>query len=269
MNRFDVKGYWESRLRSNYNLEGVGYKQLGRYFNHWQYRLRKYVFKCGMRHIGDSLKAKDVLDIGSGTGFYIDRWQEQRVHSISGLDITEIAVQSLAEKYPQHTFYCLNIGDEINSLKDKQFDIISAFDVLFHIVDDVQFEKAIHNIAALLKSDGYFICSDFFLHNSKRYSIAHQVSRSLDEYTDTLDRAGMEIAYRFPMFVLMNIPIDTQNPFPLFAWRVFAKILSLHELVGLVVGAVLYPLELLCVSTIKESASTEIMICRKKNSKDS
>ena len=41
---FDNREYWESRLRQQYSLAGVGYLRLGRRFNEWMYRVRGEVF---------------------------------------------------------------------------------------------------------------------------------------------------------------------------------------------------------------------------------
>ena len=45
-----------------------------------------------------------------------------------------------------------------------RFQAISAYDVLFHIVDDARYERAIQNISALLSPGGVFFFSDLFLH---------------------------------------------------------------------------------------------------------
>ena len=89
------------------------------------------------------------------------------------------------------------------------------------------------------------------------------VSRSLVDITAALESTGFEIIDRTPMFVLMNYPIDSRNRLAQFLWRTTTKIMSVSELLGCALGAVLYPLELLCVSTFKESPATEMMICRK------
>ena len=69
---FDPKAYWESRLSDEYSLAGVGYSGLGLSYNRWLYRIRKRVFRRTVRGflVGDPGAAR-VLDVGSGTGFYI------------------------------------------------------------------------------------------------------------------------------------------------------------------------------------------------------
>jgi len=68
------------------------------------------------------------------------------------------------------------------------------------------------------------------------------------------------------MFVLMNGPVDTRWPGFLTLWNMYARILSLGNPIGYAAGAVLYPLELLLLRVVRESPTTEIMICRKTGS---
>ena len=61
----------------------------------------------------------------------------------------------------------------------------------------------------------------------------------------------------------MNDPIDSQNPLLKLYWNIISRIVK-YEILGLVIGASLYPLELMLTKFAKESPSTEIMICKKK-----
>ena len=52
--------------------------------------------------------------------------------------------------------------------RGASFDAVSAFDVLFHIVDDAAYGRAFQNIASLLKPGGWFLWSDNFLKANPR-----------------------------------------------------------------------------------------------------
>src|SRR5215212_2275578 len=92
---FDARDYWEQRLTRDYSLSGVGYAGLGEPFNSWMYRVRRKVFRREMRRRLRAPGTIDVLDIGSGTGFYVGLWQELGVRSVTGSDLTEKAVGEL------------------------------------------------------------------------------------------------------------------------------------------------------------------------------
>ena len=264
MKEFNPQDYWEKRLSKNYGLHGVGFLKLGKNFNNWQYRLRKRVFIDRIKSMNIDLNRVDVLDVGSGTGFYVDNWKELGVNKVVGSDITNVAVEKLKDKYPNDDFFQIDIGSDISKVKGRNFDLVSAFDMLFHIVDDEKYKCAIKNIKSLVKPGGYFVFSDFFLHYETD-RMEHQVSRSLDEVSEILNEAGFEIVDRYPMFYLMNYPLDSKNMLPKWLWKGMAATVMLSEIMGYLVGALIYPIELLLVSLFKESPTTEIMVCRRKD----
>ncbi len=69
---------------------------------------------------------------------------------ITGIDITSIAIENLKGEFPNAEFYRADISSDkdIGFLigTSKEFDVVSAFDVLFRIVDDNKYEEAIKNI---------------------------------------------------------------------------------------------------------------------------
>lgn len=270
---FDNKQYWETRLREHYSLAGVGYLRLGRRYNEWMYRVRGEVFDrlvqaTGNRQPATGWQGAKVLDVGAGTGFYVDRWLRMGAE-VTGLDLTEVAVRELSHCFPTANFVQADIGGPLGGglvgrvLPPGSFDAVSAFDVLFHIVDDAAYARAFQNIAALLRPGGWFLWSDNFLrHPTER--VAHQVSRSLEESTAAAEAAGFEVIERVPMFVLMNYPADTTSKLARWGWTAMVAPAALAEPIGWAVGALLYPLEKALVKRMKESPSTEVMVCRKK-----
>lgn len=274
MSEFDTQRYWEQRLRDHFSLEGVGYLRLGKKFNEWMYRVRGVVFDrvaerfgIGGSGVGESgaISEPRVIDIGSGTGFYVERWLA-RGAQVTGVDITDVAVGELTRRFPQARFIRANIGaaleGELSSAR-AVYDAASAFDVLFHIVDDVQYARALDNIATLVKPGGWFLWSDNFIHRPT-VRVAHQASRSLAEATTAVEAAGFEIVDRVPMFVLMNYPADTTSRMTQWAWTAMVSPALLSDALGGLLGRMLFGLECRLVATRRESPSTELMICRKR-----
>jgi SAM-dependent methyltransferase len=265
---FDNRQYWETRLRQHYSLAGVGYVRLGRRYNEWMYRIRGEVFDRVVAKLRDRLpvssdRALTVLDVGSGTGFYVERWLRLGAR-VTGLDLTEVAVASLTQRFPAARFVRADIGGAFEelALAAGSFDAVSAFDVLFHLVDDAQYARAFQNIAALLCPGGWFLWSDNFLHYGTQ-RVRHQASRPLAESVRLLQAAGLEVTERVPMFVLMNYPADSRSRLARWAWTAMAAPVMLGEPLGWILGAALYPLERALVRTLRESPSTELMLCRK------
>ena len=261
-NKFDPEKYWEERLGNSYGLHGVGYISLGVRFNTWMYRVRKNVF---MREAGGLFKEgspERVLDVGSGTGFYVDLWQKLGAGQVTGLDITDVAVENLKKNFPNGRFLKMDVAESTEGLEEASFDAVSAMDVLFHIVDDERYARAVKNIYGLLRPGGWFLYSDNFI-RGQEVRLGHQVSRSLQDIEKTMKDAGFELVKRRPMFVLMNYPHDTSNKAWQSLWKKFEKKVSKRERRGWLAGAMLYPVELLLVRLFKESPTTEIMVLKK------
>jgi len=154
------------------------------------YRVRRNVFNYQMRKLDiSSFERLKVLDIGSGTGFYLDLLRSLGVKRVTGSDIATVAVERLRKSYSRQRIVQLDIGNslEAQGFLENAFDIITAFDVLFHIVDDKRFQKAFINISMLLKPGGYFIFSENFPHN-KVIRYEYQVSRSIEEIDATIKK---------------------------------------------------------------------------------
>jgi SAM-dependent methyltransferase len=254
--------FWEQRLDEDWTLSGVGYQALGRPFNTWMYRVRRAVFLREVSALKLSLSTAQVLDVGSGTGFYVRRWRELGAVSVTGCDLTHSAVDRLARRHPDVPFLQLDISQPLTSLAAGRFDVVSCMDVLFHVTDDSQFRSAVENIATLLRPGGHFVLSDNFLHRAEQRG-TRQANRSLDHIEEVLDTAGLEVLRRAPMLVLMNAQVDA----PLLwrkCWGAALRLATVTEATGWVAGALLYPLERLLVRRVQESPTTEIMICRRR-----
>ena len=259
---FTTQDYWEQRLRGHFSLEGVGYLRLGQRFNEWMYRIRGEVFDRVVDETGAGTAGQRVLDVGPGTGFYLDRWL-RRGAEVTGVDLAPVVVSTLAARFPKARLLQADIGlplTEPLASEPRRFEVVSAFDVLFHIVDDGLYAHALANIASLLKPGGLFLWSDNFIHR-RTTRVTHQVSRSLGEITVALDQAGFTVERRVPMFVLMNYPADASKLAGL-AWTAMVSPAMLSNTLGGLLGAALYPLERRLVRSAKESPSTELMVCR-------
>src|SRR5262245_1706679 len=101
------------------------------------YRVRGEVFDRVVDELGTTSgrgRPARVLDVGAGTGFYVDRWLARKA-SVTGVDLTEVSVRNLRERFPAARFIQADIGAPLGPpLADEigTFDVVSAFDVLFH-----------------------------------------------------------------------------------------------------------------------------------------
>ena len=264
--KFDPRTYWEDRHYRNYGPESVGYAGLGVPFNNWMYRVRRRVVERQLRKAAIDLSECDVLDIGSGTGFYVQLWDKLGAKSVTGSDLAPFAVRALAEKFSSHRFFDLDISGNGLPIDLGKFDLVSAFDVLYHIVQDDAYRRAFSNIKSLVRPGGYFIFSENFL-LQKRETLTHQVSRTYTEVAALLAENEFELILRAPMFFFMNRPIKSSNVLLRVSWAAIRRIAGMthRPYLGSWLGALLYPIELLCLCFISTGPTTEVFLCRLRN----
>ncbi|MEY9213165.1 class I SAM-dependent methyltransferase [Thermobifida halotolerans] len=256
------RAFWEERLAADWTETGVGYRALGRPFNEWMYRVRREVFLERAGALDMDLTRARVLDVGSGTGFYVQAWRDLGVASVTGCDLTEAAVARLRRRFPGLRFERLDIADPGDTLAGADFDAVSCMDVLFHITDDDRYTAALESVARLVRPGGYFVLSENFLHRPVQRG-ANQVNRTIGWITGQLDRVGFDVVRRSPFLVLMNAQVDA-GPVWRKTWGGTLRAATLTGPTGWLAGAALYPLERRLVRTRQESPTTEIMVCRRR-----
>jgi ubiquinone/menaquinone biosynthesis C-methylase UbiE len=256
---FDPKKYWNERLSKHYDLIGVGDISLTMNYNIWSYKVtRKRLTKIFKKY----LKARNdtVLDIGSGTGFVVDILQEFTC-KINGIDISYAAVNNLNQKYPNYNFTELDAGVQALPFSDDSMSVVTAASVLYHIVDDHSLNHLLNHVHRVLKTGGYFIFSDNFIHNSTM-NITHQKCRTLETYEELLRRNGFQIVDRVANYVLFNDPVDANGKLYPRIWNLITRLSRKWKWFDAIIWQLLYPLEIILTNLIKESPSQEIMICK-------
>jgi SAM-dependent methyltransferase len=258
---FDARGYWETRLAGHPGREGVGHAGLGEGLNAWMYRVRRRVFVRELARLTASLPSRRVLDVGSGTGFYLGCWRELGAGPLVATDITDVAVARLRAQGADAVRF--ELGAEVPAeLAAGRFGAISAMEVVFHILEDEAYARAFAQLFALLEPGGVLVFSENFLHGEELRA-PHQRSRTLDVIEAVVRGTGFEILRRRPQFVLMNAPHDSRSRLHRLWWRGLAGVAARSEAAGTALGAALYPAELAAVALAREGPSTELMLCRR------
>ncbi|MFW6638842.1 class I SAM-dependent methyltransferase [Nocardiopsis algeriensis] len=253
----ELRDFWEHRLEQDWTESGVGYRALGRPFNTWMYRVREEVFLREAGRVGAG--GASVLDVGSGTGFYVRQWQRLGAGDITGCDVTDAAVARLRQRFPDHRFVRQDAAD-LDAFDQDSFSALSCMDVLFHITDDERYAGAVAEFARVLRPGGALVISENFLRRPEQRG-EHQVNRTLEEITGILGKAGFDLVRRVPMLVLMNAQVDAPTPWRK-AWGGVLRAATVTPATGWLAGAALYPLERRLVRMCRESPTTELLVCR-------
>ena len=204
---YNPKDYWEDRLSSKFNLSGVGHLGFSEHYNKFLYKAKIRALKKVILSQHIDIHSKTVCDIGCGTGFFVSFYQVHGVKDIVGVDITSIGIANLKRKYPQYLFIKQDISSSLLvSIINRKFDILNAFDVLYHITDDKAFEAAIANFGNMIQDNGFIFISDSF--GSEIIHTANHVKfRTKEIYKTILDKTGFIIIGIWPLYCLLNRPI--------------------------------------------------------------
>jgi 2-polyprenyl-3-methyl-5-hydroxy-6-metoxy-1,4-benzoquinol methylase len=205
--------YWEDLLARQYDLSGVAYPDFPVGFNRALYqRMRAAVLRLVSRG-GVRLSGAEVLEIGPGTGFWIDLWQERGAARVTGLDLTQTAVTHLQERFPKQRFLVGDVGSEGVDL--GSFDVVSAMSVLLHVVDEQRFATALRNLSGMLRPEGSMLIMEPLVEHAwwgpPVDSTSNSKARTLSEWDQALAAAGLQCVLRFPVTALLANVCDTRH----------------------------------------------------------
>ena len=198
----DYRDYWEQRLSQNLDLRGTGHRAFGLELNEVLYQAQRDCLELILHKHGISLSGRRVLDVGSGTGYYVRLFEQLGAAEVVGLDITETSVRYLRDTFPDRQFHVCDIGGEQLPI-DGEFDVVSVISVLYHLVDDRQFERAIANLSRLLVPDGILMVSDTF-RTPLLPTASHARLRPLETYERAFSQHRLRIEDVVPMYYLLN-----------------------------------------------------------------
>jgi len=201
---FDIKNYWEVRYSQRFDLAASGNQTLGLDYNHWLYKAKARSFLRAIKKHNIPVAGAKVLDVGCGTGFFVEQCTKLGAAYIAGVDIAEKSIQTLRQKYKDTTKYDFKHADvgKGNTTLEARYQLILVFDLLYLLMSDEEFVNAVRYIRQHARDNAYILISDVFgdtdiLHNS------YIKFRSYSAYEQTLKNNGIEIVDVFPQYHLL------------------------------------------------------------------
>ena len=168
------------------------------------------------RHGLADLTGLSVLDIGSGTGFWIDVWRSMGASAIDGVELVPAAVERLREHFPGSTFMVGDIADHGVLPDDQRFDVVAVMNVLLHVVDDDRFAAAAANVAATVRPGGRLLLAEPALVRAGSVRPAKpgasSKARSIGTYRAAFEAGGLRLVAVGPSTVVGANPIETGDP---------------------------------------------------------
>jgi SAM-dependent methyltransferase len=138
------------------------------------------------------VQARRVLDIGSGTGHWIDFYLScAGATAVTGVDISEVAVRKLKRRFQNEKTVNIVASDVVDLQlgAESELDLINAIGVMFHIVADEKWEKTIQWCERQLRPGGVLIASGLFGRVTANVQFEPVEFSSVEEY-----RGGSELA---------------------------------------------------------------------------
>lgn len=198
----DTKKFWEDRLSKEISLQTTGHRAFNAEYNDWLYKAQIDSLDLLLQKNQVQTEGASLFEVGSGGGFFIEYFRGKGVSHVVGLDIAKPSVEFLRQKYPTYQFFHADIATDQMPIQGR-FDLVTALNVLFHIVDEVKFHQAICNMRTLAKPGGYLILCDTFeppLTPNRK----HVRNRALSSYQSVFKEQGITILDTIPMYYFLN-----------------------------------------------------------------
>ena len=146
-----------------------------------------------LRRHAPRVRGNSVLDVGAGTGHWIDFFHHVLESEVTAVDFSSLSVERLKQRHRGDSsveVLKLDISEPEASLHGR-FDVINAIGVMFHIVDDDRWRRAVANLCGYLRSGGVAIVGGEFGSRTEDLGVMRRV-RSLAEWDAAIGRAGAE-----------------------------------------------------------------------------
>ena len=184
------------------------------------------------RH-SSSWKEKDVIDIGSGTGWLLDLALKEGARTVVGIEPSRRNCELARSLYPHVT--SLNVSLE-EYIPEQKFDVGLAVMSFVHIGN---LEEAFKKISGFLNSQGELIAIvpdyDYFHAPRNNYEVTFEelddeeyatlikkphgrladIARTTEKYSRVAEKYGMSLLENIPIPALQNTPAGeytTENP---------------------------------------------------------
>ncbi|MER5455132.1 class I SAM-dependent methyltransferase [Micromonospora sp. NPDC002389] len=127
-----------------------------------------------------------LLDAGCGKGWF-SRELARFGHQVDGVDASESALTVCRARGGGPQFHHSSLADWHSPWL---YDVVASVDVLFHILDEEEWERSVRNLASLVRLTGRLVVSDWNGEGTRVYG-NYQVVRGPSRYLSALTGHGL------------------------------------------------------------------------------
>jgi 2-polyprenyl-3-methyl-5-hydroxy-6-metoxy-1,4-benzoquinol methylase len=188
-----ITPYWEARHRDLDDLRSGGHISLDRASNELFYlmRLGQLISLIGDRTSSD--EPLYLLDAGCGKGYFA-RALDKCGFRVDGIDTSATAIAQCRRTAP-HMLY--EVAQLSSWHSPYLYDIVYSVDVLFHIVDQGEWEKSLRNLASLVRLRGKLIFTEESGDDGRQLG-SYIKHRAQGDYAQVLEDLGLQMDQFLP-----------------------------------------------------------------------
>lgn len=256
---FDTRDYWDERHQHTEGLRAVGNISFSQEYNHWLYRAKGIAVRRFLRRYASPNRTMRALDIGCGQGFGLEQWHRVGAVDLAGIDLSFTAIDRLRGRFPSANLSAHDITRGPSPLAGGTFDAASAFDVLYHIVDDDAYQCCLVNVAASLSPGGIFVFTESLLPpggEAPGRGAPHRRFRDQSSVFHWIREAGFSVIAVRPLYVMMERPV--RDPRFRIVWKAISRVARIPGATGYLASAGVAAMEVLASSLFHARPSLEL-----------
>lgn len=181
----EASEYWNERHQREGDLRSGGDITFDEATNHMFYirRLAMLMDRVGLH--SNPVAPLYLLDAGCGKGWF-SRELARFGHKVDGIDGSAAAIEHCRQLGGGPEFHRSTLS---GWRSPHLYDVVLSVDVLFHILDDDEWERSVRNLASLVRLGGKLLIADWGK-DGDQISGNYLVVRGRNRYLPLLDACG-------------------------------------------------------------------------------
>jgi 2-polyprenyl-3-methyl-5-hydroxy-6-metoxy-1,4-benzoquinol methylase len=183
----EARDYWDHRHGAEADLRSGGNIGMTEAGNELIYALRVGRLIELTRCESAPAAPLQVLDAGCGKG-YFSRALASFGHEVDGIDTSREAIAECLELAGERQSFA--VSALVDWCPARMYDVVFSIDVLFHILDDREWEASVRNLGRLVRIGGRLILADHGTDEDWVWA-RHQKTRAVSRYEVLLAEIGL------------------------------------------------------------------------------